>query len=567
MRIRSPPSTVLLLLLPALVSSAALEPKAQDGVLVAKAPVAGAVKDYTAITTSSSRAPTQKPVVGTKDAPVDGLDGKPHAGPFVDITPEDKKKPVAVAEDLVKPLPTSLSKLKGADAKQFDAIPEKNDGVMDDVNRLAPKEGTTGTEGGVTERNKKDKAVQGQTGEKAEKKPETPKEAPPLPHSEQERMDKDSPEKVKDAINPVGKPKGAQGLEKPADLPDKPHEIPAPAPKKAANLDTKEKDALAHAAALEAAGSSGSLSHTVGSTLKETLPYTEGKQVTPGLADGTEGIIQPFHSFVLAFTMIIFSEIGDKTFLVAALMAMRHPQLVVFSGAFSALIAMTVLSAVLGHAVPTLLPKHLTAWLAAGLFLIFGGKLLREGLEMDKDAGVGEEMQEVEAELEEKEHLARKEGRRRSSVSPYVLEAGRGRRSGSRSAHKLPARAQSPSSDSSRSPSPSGRGAKASVSNALGGLNNLLGLLLSPAWVQTFVMTFLGEWGDRSQIATIAMAAGQDYWWVTGGAIAGHCICTGIAVIGGRALAGKVSLRVVTLGGAIAFLVFGVIYFFEALYD
>jgi len=44
-------------------------------------------------------------------------------------------------------------------------------------------------------------------------------------------------------------------------------------------------------------------------------------------------------------------------------------------------------------------------------------------------------------------------------------------------------------------------------------------------------------------------------------------ICTGIAVIGGRALAGRVSLRVVTLGGAIAFLVFGVIYFFQALYD
>jgi putative Ca2+/H+ antiporter (TMEM165/GDT1 family) len=304
-------------------------------------------------------------------------------------------------------------------------------------------------------------------------------------------------------------------------------------------LESEKKDTFAH---VDTTGSSGTLSHTVGSTLKDTLPYTEGKQPPPVVGDGTEGIIQPFHSFVLAFTMIIFSEIGDKTFLVAALMAMRHPQLVVFSGAFSALITMTILSAVLGHAVPTLLPKHLTAWLAAGLFLIFGAKLMREGLEMDKDAGVGEEMQEVEAELEEKEHLARKEGRRRSSVSPYVLEAGRGRRSGSR--HKFPARAQSPSSDSSRSPSPSGRGVKASASNALGGLNNLLGLLLSPAWVQTFVMTFLGEWGDRSQIATIAMAAGQDYWWVTGGAIAGHMICTGIAVIGGRALAGRVSLRV-----------------------
>jgi Uncharacterized protein family UPF0016 len=57
-------------------------------------------------------------------------------------------------------------------------------------------------------------------------------------------------------------------------------------------------------------------------------------------------------------------------------------------------------------------------------------------------------------------------------------------------------------------------------------------------------MTFLGEWGDRSQIATIAMAAGQDYWWVTGGAVFGHGLCTAAAVIGGRAVAGRVSLRV-----------------------
>lgn len=77
-------------------------------------------------------------------------------------------------------------------------------------------------------------------------------------------------------------------------------------------------------------------------------------------------------------------------------------------------------------------------------------------------------------------------------------------------------------------------------------------------------MTFLGEWGDRSQIATIAMAAGQDYWLVTLGAIVGHACCTGLAVAGGRALAGRVSLRVVTVGGALAFLAFGVIYLWEA---
>jgi len=46
----------------------------------------------------------------------------------------------------------------------------------------------------------------------------------------------------------------------------------------------------------------------------------------------------------------------------------------------------------------------------------------------------------------------------------------------------------------------------------------------------------------------------------------GHAICTGAAVLGGRAIAGKVSLRTVTMGGAIAFLVFGVIYLLEAVY-
>lgn len=251
--------------------------------------------------------------------------------------------------------------------------------------------------------------------------------------------------------------------------------------------------------------------------------------------------MQPLHSFVLSLTMIVFSEIGDKTFLIAALMAMKHPRLVVFSAAFTALIAMTILSAVLGHAVPQLIPKRFVNYAAAFLFLIFGAKLLREGYGMRPDQGVSEEMREVEMELEEKEQLARKMGRRRSSISPYIVEAGRIDTRKTRSNTRLPAPPDSPPSPDSRSPSPSSR---SSVKNALAGVNNLFSLLLSPAWVQTFIMTFLGEWGDRSQIATIAMAAGQDYWWVTGGAVTGHGLCTALAVIGGRAIAGRVSLRI-----------------------
>jgi len=237
--------------------------------------------------------------------------------------------------------------------------------------------------------------------------------------------------------------------------------------------------------------------------------------------------------------MIIFSEIGDKTFLIAALMAMKHPRFLVFSAAFSALIAMTILSAVLGHAVPTLIPKRFTNLLAAILFLAFGAKMLLEGYALHPGEGVSEEMKEVEMELEEREHQARRIGRRRSSISPYILESGRGARK-ARSNSRLPSPPESPLSSSSRSPSPSRSSA---FTNALAGMNNLFSLLLSPAWVQTFIMTFLGEWGDRSQIATIAMAAGQDYWWVTGGAVSGHALCTAAAVIGGRAIAGRVSLR------------------------
>lgn len=258
--------------------------------------------------------------------------------------------------------------------------------------------------------------------------------------------------------------------------------------------------------------------------------------------ENPDGIIQPFHSFILSMAMILVSEIGDKTFLVAALMAMKHDRVVVFTAAFGALITMTILSAVLGHAVPTLIPKQVTNFLASALFLVFGARMLKEGLAMSPDEGVSAEMAEVEMELEEKENAARRAGRRRSSISPYALEMGLNRTHTrkSRSQSRFPTPPRSPSASPERSPSPR-RGPFGSLFD---GASNLFSLLLSPAWVQTFVMTFLGEWGDRSQIATIAMAAGQDYWWVTLGAVLGHACCTSVAVVGGRAIAGRVSLRV-----------------------
>lgn len=62
-----------------------------------------------------------------------------------------------------------------------------------------------------------------------------------------------------------------------------------------------------------------------------------GKSVVGG-KDGFVG------GFISSFSMIVVSELGDKTFFIAAIMAMRHSRLVVFAGAISALGLMTVLS-------------------------------------------------------------------------------------------------------------------------------------------------------------------------------------------------------------------------------
>lgn len=76
--------------------------------------------------------------------------------------------------------------------------------------------------------------------------------------------------------------------------------------------------------------------------------------------------------------------------------------------------------------------------------------------------------------------------------------------------------------------------------------------------MQAFTMTFVAEWGDRSQITTIVLAARENLWGVISGGIIGHAICTGLGVIGGRIIAQKISVRTVTLIGGVVFIIFAI---------
>lgn len=162
--------------------------------------------------------------VGTKDAPVDGKDGKPHEGPFVETAAQrDRKKAKESGEEEVppsgkKPGPKESSKGASYTDGWNLPMPESNDGVMDDPHRLGPKEGTRGTEGGISEKSKDRKTQEEQSDAQPEKKPDSPKEAPPLPHSEQEKLapaDKKDASKTDKADATVGeeRPKKLGGLE------------------------------------------------------------------------------------------------------------------------------------------------------------------------------------------------------------------------------------------------------------------------------------------------------------------------------------------------------------------
>ncbi|KAG7020980.1 GDT1-like protein 3 [Cucurbita argyrosperma subsp. argyrosperma] len=158
-----------------------------------------------------------------------------------------------------------------------------------------------------------------------------------------------------------------------------------------------------------------------------------------------------FDAFFASLSMIIVSEIGDETFIIAALMAMRHPKSIVLSGALTALIVMT-----------------------------------------------------VEEKLEA--------GQSKTSFRRFFLR------------------------------------------------------FCTPIFLESFILTFLAEWGDRSQIATIALATHKNALGVAVGAILGHSICTSMAVIGGSLLASKISQGTVATVGGLLFLGFSFSsYFFPPL--
>ncbi|OMO99313.1 hypothetical protein CCACVL1_03860 [Corchorus capsularis] len=187
-----------------------------------------------------------------------------------------------------------------------------------------------------------------------------------------------------------------------------------------------------------------------------------------------------------AFSLIFVSEIGDKTFFIAALLAMQYEKGLVLLGSMGALSLMTIFSVIIGRifqSVPaqfqTTLP--LGEYAAIALLVFFGLKSIKDA--WDLPPAVAKEGGERGPELDEfaeAEELVKEQASKR--------------------------------------------------------LSNPLEIV----W-KSFSLVFFAEWGDRSMLATIALGAAQSPWGVASGAIAGHLLATSIAIVGGAFLANYIS--------------------------
>ncbi|KAL0327414.1 UNVERIFIED_CONTAM: protein PAM71, chloroplastic [Sesamum angustifolium] len=210
--------------------------------------------------------------------------------------------------------------------------------------------------------------------------------------------------------------------------------------------------------------------------------------------------------FASAFLLIFFSELGDKTFFIAALLAARNSAAVTFIGTFGALAVMTIISVVLGrtfHYVDDILPFRfgnadlpIDDLAAVCLLVYFGVSSLLEASSSD---GLKAEEEQKEAEL---------------AVSEL---------------------------------SGSGAGILAAANTVF----------------STFLLVFFAEWGDKSFFSTIALAAASSPLGVIAGALAGHGVATLLAVLGGSFLGTYLSEKAIAYIGGTLFLVFAAVTLIE----
>lgn len=203
----------------------------------------------------------------------------------------------------------------------------------------------------------------------------------------------------------------------------------------------------------------------------------------------------PFSGVWEALTTILVSEIGDKTFFLTMILAIRKGRWLAMLSSQTALWLMTVFSASIGillRSLPQRVADEVSIRIAAAaLMIIFGIQSFRER----ESSAISEECKGAQDEAECEVDLQLTRSQTRSST--FV-------------------------------------------------------------WLRFAVLIFLAEWGDRSMLATVTLAATRSPIGVVLGGCLGHFLAASLAVVSSGILQKYVSDRTIKLIGSLLFIGFGV---------
>lgn len=331
-----------------------------------------------------------------------------------------------------------------------------------------------------------------------------------------------------------------------------------------------------------------------------------------------------FSSIASSLTLTLFTEFGDRTFFIAALLALRFPKLLVLGATCAALVIQTVFSTALGQVLHSLPAKAATNpffalplddYAAAILLFVFGCIHLRAAYYDDDDITGGM----TPAPTDPKPEIAAADG---ETTTPYVawMDDPKGdtrlkqeddeedTQSGGDPLSETFSRGGSTAGPSSsprcslvqsytterRPTNPAGTDAflldprdivvvsptaprrRLSTSNknqerleaemAIETMEQQAHVM-SPGAVfsHTFWIIFVAELGDKSMFSTVALATAQNPYGVFIGSSIAHCLVTLVAVAAGGLLEGYISERIANGIGAVLFLTFAALTMLEGL--
>lgn len=237
--------------------------------------------------------------------------------------------------------------------------------------------------------------------------------------------------------------------------------------------------------------------------------------ISADVADFLESVVE-------TFSVILVSELGDNTFFIAAIMAVKYSRMVVFLGAMSAVVITTFLAILCGWAVSGV-PQIYLYYCSLIVMWTFGIKMIVDSFRLPE----GEE--------------------------PLSKDYTNVPTEGS----KTPANKDHETSDDQKLIDDPESGCCDDEVNDPAAVTSL------SIFAEAFALSFVGEWGDRSQFATVVLTWNDNKCGIMLGSVLAHCVTTGLAVICGRFVARKISVRKVSLVGGVVFILFSFITFFK----